>query len=397
MDYRTTYMEILLSVVMNIQEGESLSINTNPGHLDFARDLAQIASETTLQPVHIVPIEEGSPGEVITVSPIEHEQSPLPPLRAALLRLDDTEDRDWDFSADPQQIAQDFALLQKVGNLAPPQLDRQVAPWSIAAVPGPVWARRLLGNHATEQQLWDVLAPVFKIEDKDPQHAWREHISLLDSRLANLNRLEVETFEIRNETGTRLTLAPVLESRWRGGVRKLENGRAFVPHLPLDRVSMLVDRSTTTGILRTTKPFPLLGGMVEGAVLEFSQGRIVSFDAASGKELLKIALGMDEGASRMGECSLVEKGSALTHIADVFGYAGFDENHTSTITLGMGEAFHLEALDTYSDELELQEQTGCNVSNLRVRLPIGDDNLSFTARLIDGDEIIIMHNGQFLI
>lgn len=397
MDYRNAYMEILLSVVMNIQEGESLSINTNPGHLDFARDLAQIASETTLQPVHVVSIEDGKPGDVISVAPIENEQSSMPAMHAALLRLDDTEDRDWEFTADATEISRNMALLQKVGNLAPPQLDRQVAPWSIVAVPGPVWARELLGRNASEQQLWELLAPVLKLDSDDPQQAWKEHVSHLDRLLASLNRMDVESYGLSSKAGSRLTLAPVEQSRWRGGVRKLANGRAFLPTLPLDRVSMLPDRNTTTGILRTTKPFPLLGGMVEDAVLEFSQGKIISFEASSGNELLEVALGMDEGATRLGECSLVEHGTGLSRIANFFGHVGFDENHIASMTLGMGEAFHLEALETYADEMELQEQTGCNVSDLRVRMPIGDEELSFTARLIDGSEIPIMQDGEFVI
>lgn len=397
MDYRTTYMELLLRVVIRIQEGESLSINTNPSHLDFARDLAQTASEITLQPVHVVLIEDGVPGEVFSVNPILNEESSQPPVRSALLRIDDTEDRDWDFTADAADIVKQPALMQKAGNLAPPQMDRQVAPWAVVAVPGPVWARRLLGRDSTEEQLWERLAPVFKLDKANPFDAWTDHITMMDRRIAALNRMDVETYEITTAKGTRLTVEAVEESRWRGGVRKLDNGRTFLPLLPLDRVSMLVNRSTSSGIVHTTAPFPLLGGIVEDAVFELSQGSVTSFEAKRGAHLLEAALKIDEGARKLGELSLVEHGSVLHGISGTFGHSGFDENRTASLTLGMGETFHLEALDTYEDEIDLQNQTGCNISNLRARIPIGDASMMVTARMLDGSSETIIENGVFLV
>jgi len=389
-------MEILLRVAINIQEGESLSINTNPGHLDFARDLAQLAAETTLQPVNVVVVTEGKPGDVLEVKPILNELLSKPAIQGALLRIDDTEDRQWDFSADPQVVVKEPALLQRTGNLAPPQLDRQVAPWSIVPVPGPVWARRLLGEHATEQDLYERLADVLMLNQTDPQQAWKEHVSLIDYRLATLNRLDVDYYEIRSGTGTSVRISPVVESRWRGGVRKLGTGRAFIPQLPPDRVSMLADRTFTEGVVHASRPFPLLGGVVKGAKIEFTQGAVSSFSADAGEELLAAALQVDEGINRLSEFSLVEHGSTLSQLADTFGYKGFDENSMSSLVLGMGEAFHLEALDMYTDEMELQDKTGCNVSNLRFRLPIGDENLSVIAYLVDGSNTTIMQNGKFL-
>ncbi|MGE0073982.1 MAG: aminopeptidase [Sphaerochaetaceae bacterium] len=396
MDYRSTYMEILLRVAIRIQEGDSLSINTNPSHLDFARELAQSASETTLQAVHIVVIEDGVPGDVLEVTPVIHEQSLAPPTGAALLRLDDTEDRDWDFTADPVDIVQNMGLLQKVGNLAPPQLDKQVAPWAVVPVPGPVWARRILGKKASEEDLWKALGPVFKLDTSNPLRAWQDQVTWIDHRLSLLNRHDVVSWHIRSDEGTDLSVCAVDQSRWRGGVLRLGSGRTFLPLLPLERVSMLVERLQGRGVIKASRPFRLLGGMVEGASFELAQGTIVGFDADRGKELLALALSMDSGSAKLGELSLVDEHSQLGTLAHHFGYGGFDENLTSSITIGMGETYHLEALDTYADEMELQEQTGCNVSTLRARIPIGTGNLQVSARLEDGSEIVFMQNGVFL-
>jgi len=383
-------------MAISIREGDSLSINTNPSHLDFARELAQTASESTLQPVHIVVIEDGVPGDVLEVAPVMHEQSLAPPTGAALLRLDDTEDRDWDFTADPVDMVQDMALLQKAGNLAPPQLDKQVAPWAVVPVPGPVWARRILGKTATEEDLWKALGPVFKLDSPNPLRAWQDQVTWIDHRLSLLNRQEVVSWHIRSDEGTDLSVSAVDQSRWRGGVRRLESGRTFIPLLPLERVSMLVERLEGRGVVKASRPFRLLGGLVEGAGFELAQGTIVDFDADKGKELLALALAMDSGSAKLGELSLVDEHSQLGTLAHHFGYSGFDENLTSSVTIGMGETYHLEALDTYADEMELQEQTGCNVSTLRARIPIGTGNLQVSARLDDGSEVLFMQNGVFL-
>lgn len=390
-------MDIILYIALNIQEGESLSINVNPSHLEFARDLAQRASEITLQQVNIVVIQNGIPGDAIAVTPVMHDLMSAPPTSFALLRIDDTEDRKWTIEADPLEISKSMTLLQKAGNLAPPQLDRQVAPWSVVAVPGPSWAARLLGPRATADDLWEALADTLKLTAANPREAWRDQVSLISHRLSELNRHDIETLRLQSSQ-TDISVSLAAESRWRGGIGVLPNGRAFLPYLPLDRVSMLPDRTATEGTLVASGPFPLLGGVVEHASITFSQGVAVDFDARKGKKLLAIAFGIDEGAKRLGELSLVDGDAPLERIpACHFGYAGFDENATSSVTMGMGEAQHLEALESYADALELQEQTGCNTSDLRVRIPIGTSDLSVTASLSDGTCIDIMYGGRLIV
>ena len=395
MHYIDLYTTVILHSTLNLQQGEALSINTNRGHQQFAQDLAQQAAEITLHPVQVVLITKGNPADVFTVKPLLHDPLPTDPIRRVLLRIDDTEDREWDVTADPETIIKEPALLQRVGNLGPPQLDRTIAPWSIIAVPGPAWARRLLGEDGTETELHRRLAGVLKTDQQNPLQAWKEQTALLDYRLAQLNRLECESFHITTGTGTDLTVAMVTESRWRGGVRKLQDGRSFMPMLPLDRVSMLADRQVTEGVVVTTRDFQLLGTKVRDARLVFSKGSVVSCTAEQGEHALAVALGVDEGSAKLGECSLVERNQALCSFSNGTGHIGFDENCISSVTLGMGEAIHLEELDTYTDENDLQQQTGCNVSLLRARLPIGDDQLTVTGRTVDGKIVMIMKNGTF--
>jgi len=256
------YAQVILHSAIHIQQGESLSINTNPASLEYARELAQMASEVTLQQVNIVVIDKGVPKDVLSANPVEHEQLITPPTSYALLRLDDTEDREWEFHDDPESVLGNMALLQKAGILGAPPLTRQVAPWALMAVPGPVWANRLFGEGGTEEELWRLFTYVMKLDAKDPIGAWDEQARLIQHRLKVLNSLEISKLRIQSAK-TDLTFSLVKDSHWRGGRQILPNGRSFIPQLPLERVSAIPERSSVTGTISASRPFKLLGKIVE--------------------------------------------------------------------------------------------------------------------------------------
>lgn len=394
MDYRTRYMDLLLHAVIRLAEGESLAINANPSHLDFARDLAQRASEITRQPVHVVSISEGIPGDVTSMTCVLSDPLASAPVRGLLLRIDDTEDRQWEVPGTPEEKLGDLALLQKTGNLAPPQLNKPVAPWAVIAVPGPRWAKRVLGPHATEEDLWELFARMLSLGSANPIQAMQEHLSVLRQRLAFLNRLDLHQIRITGG-GNDLTLGMAPQSRWRGGVHTLADGRSFIPYLPPERVSMLTQRDSARGTVCASQPFNLLGTVVQEAKLQLFDGRVTSFEAAEGAHALACTLQADEGASVLSELSLVDLLTPLAAASGHFGHAGFDENRSSSIVLGMGDSGHLEALETYDDESELQRLTGCNVSVVRSRIPVGSSHLCVTGITDEGEEIAIMENGVF--
>jgi len=396
MNFREQYIQYVIRVVLNLQERESLSINANTSHLEFAQELAQEASEITLQPVYIVPIEGGTPGDALTVTPLLNPQAVTLPSSAVLLRIDDTEDRDWEIEESPSTVAENLALLQKAGNLGPPQLDKEVAPWAVIPVPGPRWAKRIFGNTATERDLWKLFDSIFQLSNTKIPAVGKARATTITEHLMLLNRHEDATLHITSKN-TNLTVKMNAESRWRSGICKLENGRAFIPHIPLARISMLPDLDSINGTIASTHPFPLLGGIVKEATFTFLHGELIDYKAKSGQELLDIALSVDAGARRLSEISLVDKHVAFPALTHCYGYRGFDENTTSSFLLGMGEASHLEALAEYTDEQELMQETGCNISTIRLRVPFGTEDLHITAQSPDGSENIIMQNNKFII
>ncbi len=390
------YAQVILHSAIHIQEGESLSINTNLSSLEYARELAQMASEITLQQVNIVVIDKGVPKDVLEATPVENEQLITPPTRYALLRLDDTEDREWDFHEDPESVLGNMALLQQAGILGAPPLTRQIAPWALMAVPGPVWAKRLFGESGTEEELWRLFTYVMKLDAKDPIGAWDEQARLIQHRLNVLNSLDISSVRLRNSK-TDLRFALVKDSHWRGGRQILSSGRSFIPRLPLERVSAIPERASATGMISASRPFKLLGRMVENAVFTFAEGRVVDVQASAGIEILKQVLSIDQGASRLGEIALIDEDSPLSSFGDFFGYSGFDDNLSSSLAFGVVDTLHLDDNTGFEDENDLQARTGCNISDIHLPVKFGTRDTEVSIVLGDGNEIKIMHNGSFSI
>ena len=59
------------------------------------------------------------------------------------------------------------------------------ANWTVVPAPTRDMARRLLGTDEVER-LWDVLAPLLRLDAADPESAWREHVARLRGRTRQL-------------------------------------------------------------------------------------------------------------------------------------------------------------------------------------------------------------------
>ncbi|MGI6432808.1 MAG: aminopeptidase [Sphaerochaetaceae bacterium] len=389
MEIQQRYINFIITDTLQLQAGEALSINASRSHFDFAQDLAQQAVETTLLPVHLVIIDAGKPKEVHTYDPQITKQYTDPPLRSVLLRIDDTEHRSLELHQELEQISQSPALLQQGGNLGSPQLNQPVAPWSVIPVPGPLWALQILGDQATKTDLWKLFDTILF-----QQEPWIEALSVLKQRMRELNRLELVRLQLKGPN-IDLRLDIVEQSRFRCGLHTLNDGREFVPYLPPFRLSSLLNRDGASGTFSSSEPFYLFGKLIEKARFTFFQGELIDVDAAQGKEVLTQAFGLDDGASRLSEISLVEADNPYAAFRKPTGYQGFDACRTNSLVFGMGEASHIEALAQYDDEDDLQRCTGCNTSLLHLRIPIGALDVTGYDEL--DDEIEIMRNGHFVL
>ncbi|MGI6481392.1 MAG: aminopeptidase [Sphaerochaetaceae bacterium] len=383
--WQERYLKYIIEVVLKLKTFDALSINTEMNHLEVALEIAQEASEITLKEVHVVPLEGGRVSEAIKVKPLLSPIDTNHPARPVMLRIDDTAGRHWEVEEEASVVAKSAPLLQAVGNLAPPQLNKEVAPWAVIPYPSEGWAAYL---NLDEDQLWNLFGKLFALEE---ERFDQERQALVQRYLGHLNRLEGESYHFEGG-GSNFKVAINPNSRWRSGLYHLEDGRTFIAHLPLGPLTMLTACHTISGTITASIPFKLLGGVVEGATFNFFEGELTSYTAERGEELLSLAFEIDEGARRVSEISLIDKRLALPPLTTEWGYKGFDQGVSNSFTFGMGEASHIEALGEYSDEEELARATGCNLSAIRVRVPFSLEGLSVSCE----GEGVVMRDGEFI-
>ena len=68
--------------------------------------------------------------------------------------------------------------------------------------------------------------------------------------------------------------------------------------------------------------------------LTFKDGKVVEYEAESGREHLTTLLETDEGASYLGEMALVPHDSPISQLNRVFYNTGIDENASCHFALG---------------------------------------------------------------
>ncbi len=396
-DLQHRYARLILETMVRIQEGDALSINTEDITLPFAKLLAAMASEITMQPVNIVVMKHGQPQGVIPVEPIEHDVLRPQPTGAAMLRIVDTENRKWKEPEDLAAACADLVQLQRYEHLAEPLIfDRRIAvPWAVVHVPGPNWTKHLLGEDNHEDALWNLLQDIWKLDEEQADKAWDNQIQLLHYRKRLLESLHIERLLFRTQ-GTELSVGVAANAHWEGGLQTLPSGRSFISSLPLEELFIAADRTTAKGVLTATRPMNLFGEQVLGATFTVQNGEVIAWNAEHGKHLLDAYFKIDAGARHVGELALADENTAISRAIDRYGVSLLDRHRTTRIRFGAANPACLDAGAEIDNEEQLQSRTTFNISNVVCDCPIGDGGLVVTAVTSKGDEIVLMEHGVFI-
>jgi aminopeptidase len=246
-------------------------------------------------------------------------------------------------------------------------VDRGNLAWTV--VPGvcPGLAQAIVGTSEVGR-LWEVLAPILRLDAPDPQAAWREHIARLRDRAALLQERRFTGLHFRGG-GTDLRVGLLAGAQWVTVASETRWGRSFVFNLPTEEVFTTPDFRLTEGVVRVTRPLQLArAGRVEGLTLRFERGRIVGVEAALGAERVRAQLAVDAGAARLGEVALVDGASPVGQSGMVFGHGLIDENATSHIAWG---AAYPETMPDLPEGREAQIALGFNRSDIHEDAMIG--------------------------
>ena len=267
--------------------------------------------------------------------------------------------------------------------------------WCIAAVPGVAWAKKMfpgLPKGKAVEKLWEAILSTSRVNE-DPIKAWEEHNADLRKRCEYLNSLGIRQLHYTADNGTDLTVGMIPEAMFCGGAEKSRQGIVFNPNIPTEECFISPMKGQAEGIVYSTKPLCYEGQIIDHFSMRFENGKVVEAHAEKGEELLNTMLGMDEGASYLGECALVPQRSPICESGLLFYSTLFDENAACHLAVGAG--FTDTIRDNHSKTLEECRALGINESMVHEDFMIGCDSMNIDAICEGGKVVPIFRNGNW--
>ena len=267
--------------------------------------------------------------------------------------------------------------------------------WCIAAVSTEEWGHLLFPKSSNPtEELWNLIFDICMINEKDPISMWEEKMLNCKNHCHQLNNLNIKTLHYTNSLGTNLTIELPYQAIWCGG-SSIINGQEPIVNIPTEEVFTTPNKYKTTGIVYCSKPLVHSGIVITGIMLEFKNGKVINYDAKTGKEELKNILEYDEESSLLGEVALVPYNSRISTTNILFYETLYDENASCHIALGRG---FKECLTNGHKLTNSQlEQSGYNKSNNHVDIMIGTKDLTIIATTYNNEKIQLFKDGNFSI
>ena len=274
-------------------------------------------------------------------------------------------------------------------------LSNDATQWSVMAVPSEKWGAAVLGTPASPDSLralWEVMVPILRLDEPNPVEFWHQHGLVLEKRARTLTDMQIRSLRFRDDN-TDLTVGLSPHAIWKGGGAYTPEGTRFAPNLPTEEVFTTPDYRRTTGRAAISRPVRVYGQLLQGAWMEFRDGRVVDAGASSGLEALEAFLDVDHGSRAMGEIALVDSTSPIFQSGLLFHNILLDENAACHFALGFAYPTCITGGAAMSDE-ELDAQ-GANRSRQHLDFMIGSAGMEITAECADGSTKKIMTKGRF--
>lgn len=264
-------------------------------------------------------------------------------------------------------------------------------PWCIFGVANESWAKELFPNEKDAlTKLWNLIFDICHIKDEDPVTSWKHKMELKERQANYLNALHIATLHYKNGLGTDIKIGLP-----EGYVFTSAKENAYIVNMPSEEVFASPDYRKTEGIVYSSKPLLYNGVFIDHFSLRFEKGRVAELHAEEGEEMLRSIVSMDEGAHYLGECALVDDDSPISNSNVLFQDTLFDENASCHFALGRG----FEECIKNGEQMTKEEryQKGINDSCTHVDFMIGTSDMEIIATTQDGEEVVIMKNGNLVI
>lgn len=258
--------------------------------------------------------------------------------------------------------------------------------WNISCVPNPIWAKDLFGSDDIHP-FWNVIFDICLIHEENPVDAWNKKMARLGRRAEYLNQLNIDKLIYQNSLGTNIEIGLP-----KGYLFQSADGQNIV-NMPTEEVFTSPDRLRVNGRVYSSKMLIHNNKAITHFWLEFKDGKVINYDAEVGLEVLKGILDTDDGSSYLGEVALVDYDSPISKSNILFKNTLYDENASCHLALGASFAECIcGGLEKSNEELLAM---GLNYSHEHVDFFIGTNDLKIIAILQNGEEKVIMENGNF--
>ncbi len=268
--------------------------------------------------------------------------------------------------------------------------------WCIAGAPIVSWATKVFPDYSEEEalyRLWEAILETSRAAGDDPQGEWETHNAAFEKNKRFLNAHHFDRLHYQSSNGTDFTLGMTDHHIWEGGAARTTSGIAYFPNIPTEEIFTSPDRMRADGVVHSALPLVHAGSVVRDFWFRFEGGKVVDYDAAQGKDVLKHILETDENACRLGECALISKNTPIRESGILFYDTLYDENASCHLALGIGFPDCYES--GYGMTGEELERHGVNQSHTHVDFMIGAEDMDITGITADGDEVPIFVNGQW--
>ena len=269
-------------------------------------------------------------------------------------------------------------------------VNKRTTNWCVAPAPTTAWAAQVYPDAAPEEalvRLWDAIAHICRLDEEDPVTAWRERMAALRKAAATLTERRFDAIHLHGP-GTDLTIGLLPSSIWDGAEFTTVDGLEHYPNLPSEEVFTTPDPLRADGHVSATLPLELYGTIIRGLRVRFEGGRAVEIDADENAETMRAAVTKDDGATRLGELALVDRGGRIGPLGTVFFDTLLDENAASHIALG--SAYDL-AVGEDADKARI------NQSSIHIDFMIGSPELDVDGITPAGEHVPVLRNGAWQI
>ena len=397
------YADAIVRASLGIEQGDTLYVQAQPEHRELSVAVAEAAYRAGAQFVDVVTADplvtrarllHGSDDALGALSPWSRRRfREVSGPRGALFQIAGEGEGNYLDGVPPERIATDFTrFVKQIDFLRRAQLNLR-ARWAIAAWPTDHWAGQVypeLELLAAKRRLAEDLLRFCRLTDEDGKgtSGWLKHLRTLGRRSEKLTKLGLARLELRGP-GTELDLGFATGTRWLGGPETLVDGRTQAPNIPTEEVFTSPDARATSGTFSCTFPLSFRGRLIHGLRGEFSNGRLVRFEADSDddRDFVAAYIDADRMGRRLGEVALVDASSRIGQTGRIYYNTLLDENAAAHIAFGSG----------FGGTRSEKPARGVNRSSMHLDVMIGSPELEAAGIDTRGRRIPLIRGGAWQI